>query len=177
MVSGLNSALLSRDILKTNKQKRVVVSTPSLWGRKNCEGALVWVGKAWRRAPNLKWGKNKCKATRMQQWPGDLGAFGKAASVLVEGSHWGFLAVGGQRKAEQGEIEWQSWSCVSSASRAGLLVLCAAWPTRTTSVIITSTLLQLAVWRNSRLGHGHGHCIPLIAAWQPTLVAVPVAVW
>lgn len=46
MVSGLNSALLSRDILKTNKQKRVVVSTPSLWGRKNCEGALVWVGKA-----------------------------------------------------------------------------------------------------------------------------------
>lgn len=44
----------------------------------------------------------------MQQWPGDLGAFGKAASVLVEGSHWGFLAVGGQRKAEQGEIEWQT---------------------------------------------------------------------
>lgn len=54
------------------------MSTPSLWGQKDCEGALVLVGKAWCRASNLKWGKDKC---RQQECSSGLGIWKSSFSA------------------------------------------------------------------------------------------------
>lgn len=77
--------------IKKKKEKRVM-STPSLWGKKDCEGALVWVGKG-DAEPQIWYGAriNAGNKNAAVAW-----GFGKAALVLVEGFHWGSWVLEGR---------------------------------------------------------------------------------